>query len=117
LNNEKFIQSPFKNNERIYNTNDLAYIKDNGEIIHLGRDDSQIKIRVYRVELEKIEQIIEQSGFVSQVVVQKIKLKNNHSSLIAYYVANKQNKTGINEKIIKNYLLRKLPQYMIPQYF
>ena len=49
LNNEKFIQSPFKNNERIYNTNDLAYIKDNGEIIHLGRDDSQIKIRGYRV--------------------------------------------------------------------
>ena len=117
LNNEKFIQSPFKNNERIYNTNDLAYIKDNGEIIHLGRDDSQIKIRGYRVELGEIEQIIEQSGFVSQVVVQKIKLKNNHSSLIAYYVANKQNKTGINEKIIKNYLLRKLPQYMIPQYF
>ena len=117
LNAEKFIQSPFNKNEIIYNTNDIAYIKDNGDIMHIGRNDSQVKIRGYRVELGEIEQVIEQSGFVSQVIVLKMKLKNEHDTLVAYYISNKRNSNNVNEKLLKDYLLKKLPQYMIPQFF
>ena len=117
LNTEKFIQSPFNKNEIIYNTNDIAYIKDNGDIMHIGRNDSQVKIRGYRVELGEIEQVIEQSGFVSQVIVLKMKLKNEHDTLVAYYISNKRNSNNVNEKLLKDYLLKKLPQYMIPQFF
>ena len=42
---EKFVRSPFKKCNLIYNTNDLAYYTNEGEIIHLGRTDFQVKIR------------------------------------------------------------------------
>ena len=33
-NEEKFIKSPFIKNAKIYNTNDLAYYKKDGEILN-----------------------------------------------------------------------------------
>lgn len=53
LTNEKFIKSPFNNNVIIYNTNDLAFIKNDGELVHLGRTDFQVKINGHRIELRR----------------------------------------------------------------
>ena len=117
LNSEKFILSPFNKNEIIYNTNDLAYIKNNGDIIHLGRTDSQVKIRGFRIELGEIEKIIEQNQNIIQVVVIKSKLKNGHDGLIAYYIANNISDHICFENELREKLKKKLPQYMIPQYF
>ena len=117
LNSEKFILSPFNKNEIIYNTNDLAYIKNNGDIIHLGRTDSQVKIRGFRIELGEIEKVIEQNQNIIQVVVIKSKLKNGHDGLIAYYIANNISDHICFENELREKLKKKLPQYMIPQYF
>ena len=51
LTKERFIKSPFKEGEIIYNTGDLAYVNKNLELVHLGRTDFQVKIRGHRVEL------------------------------------------------------------------
>ena len=115
LNEEKFIKSPFKEKRKIYNTNDLAYYKENGEIVHLGRTDFQVKIRGFRVELGEIENAIEKNENVNQAVVVKRKLQNGHEALIAYYTNNNAN-IGLVKKI-KEDLEKELPQYMVPQYF
>ena len=115
LNEEKFIKSPFRENRKIYNTNDLAYYKENGEIVHLGRTDFQVKIRGFRVELGEIENAIEKNENVNQAVVLKRKLQNGHEALIAYYTNNNAN-IGLVKKI-KEDLEKELPQYMVPQYF
>ena len=115
LNEEKFIKSPFRENRKIYNTNDLAYYKENGEIVHLGRTDFQVKIRGFRVELGEIENAIEKNENVNQAVVVKRKLQNGHEALIAYYTNNNAN-IGLVKKI-KEDLEKELPQYMVPQYF
>ena len=115
LNEEKFIKSPFKEKRKIYNTNDLAYYKENGEIVHLGRTDFQVKIRGFRVELGEIENAIEKNENVNQAVVVKRKLQNGHEALIAYYTNNNTN-IGLVKKI-KEDLEKELPQYMVPQYF
>ena len=73
LNEEKFIKSPFIENSKVYNTNDLAYFTENGEIVHLGRTDFQVKIRGYRIELGEIENAIEKNKNISQAVVVKKK--------------------------------------------
>ena len=113
LNTEKFIDNKFSNNGKIYNTNDLAYYKENGEIVHLGRTDFQVKIRGFRVELGEIENIIETNENVNQAVVIKKKLRNGHDALIGYYTANIEEKL---DKEIKKKLEKELPQYMVPQY-
>ena len=116
LNAEKFIKSPFKKDEKIYNTNDLAYFKDNGDIVHLGRTDYQVKIRGFRVELGEIENIIEKETSITQCVVVKKKLLNGHDALIAYYTTNQENDDNNLENRLREELNKELPQYMVPQY-
>lgn len=52
-----FIQNPLNNkyHDRLYRTGDLVYEAEDGNIIFLGRADSQIKLRGNRIELGDIE--------------------------------------------------------------
>lgn len=110
LTNEKFISSPFKENEIIYNTNDLAYFTKDGEIVHLGRTDFQVKIRGYRIELEEIENKVLKFPNMINCVVNPV---DNASKLCAYYISNEE----INVSDLRNYLSKELPNYMVPNYF
>ena len=114
LNKEKFVNSKYSHKGKIYNTNDLAYYKENGEIVHLGRTDFQIKIRGFRVELGEIENAIEKNPKVKQAVVVMKKLNNGHDALIGYYTTSENNENI--EKRIREELLKQLPKYMVPQY-
>lgn len=110
LTNEKFVYSPFFNNELIYNTNDLAYYNEQGEIIHLGRNDFQIKLNGYRIELTEIENTISSfDGIEKSAVV----CDENTKKLCAFYIS----KQDINIKNLKSFLLKKLPTYMMPYKF
>lgn len=53
-NSEKFFE---KGGKRWYKTGDLCYLADNGNFMHEGRSDSQVKINGFRVELGEIENI------------------------------------------------------------
>lgn len=57
LTEKVFVQNPLnkKYDETIYRTGDLVYLNDEGNIIFLGRRDSQIKLRGNRIELGDIE--------------------------------------------------------------
>ncbi|WP_162931466.1 amino acid adenylation domain-containing protein, partial [Teredinibacter turnerae] len=52
---EKFIDNPFEPGSVMYRTGDLGRWLDDGNIEYLGRIDTQIKIRGFRVELGEIE--------------------------------------------------------------
>ena len=107
---EKFIASPFKENAKIYNTNDLAYYTPDGDIVHLGRTDFQVKIRGYRIEVEEIEnKILHFPGITNTVVIPN----KNNKYLYCYYVSDEP----INTSDLVSYLLKYLPNYMIPAYF
>ena len=110
LTKEKFVKSPFSEKGLIYNTNDLAYFMDNGEIVHLGRTDFQVKIHGYRIELSEIENSIISLPEISNAVVISDEKQNY---LICYYTCNSK----ITPKDISNYLLKELPNYMIPSYY
>ncbi|MDO5555650.1 MAG: amino acid adenylation domain-containing protein [Clostridia bacterium] len=113
LTNKSFINNLFIENTIMYKTGDLAFYKNTGEIVCLGRTDSQIKIRGLRIELEEIEnKILEVSNIRSCVVTKKSNLEG-HEFLCAYFIKN----GIININNIRNLLKSKLPTYMIPQYF
>ena len=52
-----FVQNPLNTiyKDRIYRTGDLVYENEEGNIIFLGRKDSQIKLRGNRIELGDLE--------------------------------------------------------------
>ena len=113
LTNQKFIKNKYIKNEIIYDTGDLACYDQNGELVHLGRTDFQIKINGHRIELEEIENKILSIDGINKCVVTKNKAQDNHELLCAYFISS----CSIDIKNIRNSLIKILPSYMIPQYF
>jgi amino acid adenylation domain-containing protein len=113
LTQEKFVENPFIEGERMYDTGDLGYWSPDGNIEYIGRKDHQVKIRGYRIELGEIESAI--LGFSDQVqqVVLEAKDFNAQKVLVAYYVA----ENPIDKSELRTYLQGKLPDYMLPGYY
>lgn len=73
-NGSKFFESEGK---RWYKTGDLCYKADNGNLMHEGRSDSQVKINGFRVELGEIENVYKKISDKFCVVLPYINAQNN----------------------------------------
>ncbi|MCH5584990.1 amino acid adenylation domain-containing protein [Shimazuella sp. AN120528] len=103
---EKFVNHPFRSEEKLYRTGDRAVLLENGEFKFLGRLDHQVKIRGFRIEPAEIEHILEKhQGVTKAIVVAK------ENQLIAYVIGQ-----GYNFDF-ENYLTSFLPSYMVPNHF
>ncbi|MCP4137438.1 MAG: non-ribosomal peptide synthetase, partial [bacterium] len=113
LTSEKFMENPFITGERMYKTGDLARWGSDGSIEFLGRVDNQVKIRGFRIELAEIENILlRYEDIVSTLVLAK-EGKDGEKQIVAYYVS--ENEIEILD--LRGNLGKKLPDYMIPDYF
>lgn len=114
---EKFVENPFVDGERVYRTGDLARWTEDGNIEFLGRVDQQIKIRGFRVELGEIESKLLKHNRVREAVVVVSEGRNKDKCLAAYVVLNPSaEEERINASCLKDYLLKQMPDYMVPQY-
>ncbi|WP_342488770.1 amino acid adenylation domain-containing protein [Cytobacillus sp. FSL W7-1323] len=108
--NESFVADPFFEGEKMYRTGDRGYLNEHGEIMFLGRDDNQIKIRGMRVELGEIESSIAALDFIKEAIVTA-----NGQQLSCYYILNVgEDKQAFD---IREHLTEHLPSYMIPAYY
>ena len=108
----KFIHVTGLPEERIYKTGDLVRWQQDGNIEYLGRIDNQVKIRGFRIELGDIESQLNKVQGVEQSAV-VLKEKEGDKYLVAYYQSNKE----IDQAKLKQHLLDKLPEYMVPSYY
>lgn len=108
---QKFIMNPFGEG-RLYKTGDLAYYKENGDIVCIGRKDFQVKINGRRIELEEIEVVMGHMDGISQVIVD-VKEIDSIKCICAYYVAKKEK----SKNEFNNFLKTKLPHYMVPKIY
>ena len=113
-NNEEKTSSCFiKHNKfgKLYRTGDFGMMTDDGFIEFLGRQDSQVKIKGYRVELQEIEKEILKYKDIKKAIVINCKYINDIESIFSFVVSDK----AININNLKNNLIEKLPKYMIPK--
>ncbi len=109
----RFIANPYKTDERLYRSGDLARRLPDGEMEYLGRMDFQVQLRGFRVELGEIENELIKHPDVAKVVVLAKEDQRRQQYLCAYYVAGKE----IAVKDFRDFLSQNLPDYMIPSYF
>lgn len=116
LNNEeltssKFINSPFRENEKLYRTGDLARWKSDGDIEFLGRIDNQVKIRGFRVELGEIERCLARLEGIQEAAV-ITKDHGNNKYIVAFVIVKPGAKA--DAAWVRQQLKEELPGYMIP---
>jgi len=117
LTEEKFIEDPFREESgaRLYKTGDLASFLPTGDVKFLGRIDHQVKIGGNRIELGEIETVLGLHPSINQVVVLAREDVPGEKRLVAYLVAAPEQKIDIQK--LRQYLVEKLPDYMIPSVF
>ena len=117
LSAERFIAHPFSNTPgaRLYRTGDLARYREDGNVVHLGRLDFQVKVSGYRIELGEIETALMAHDSLAQAVVMAREDQPGVTTLAAYVVPSSGHALVVTS--LRGYLQARLPEYMIPQHF
>jgi amino acid adenylation domain-containing protein len=104
---ERFVDAPFSPGLRLYRTGDL--VRWSGNVLEfLGRIDTQVKLRGYRVELSAIEAAMEACVGVRQAVaVARDGSDGADRMLVAYHV-------GGDERTLAAHIAATLPDYSRP---
>ena len=102
-----FVRNPLRPQipEIIYRTGDLGEKNDRGELMFLGRRDSQIKRNGYRIELGEIESAI---GAAEGVELACCYYDEGKEKIVGAYTGTAE------EKTLKKAIRDALPKYMLP---
>jgi amino acid adenylation domain-containing protein len=112
---ERFLPDPFGlQGDRMYRTGDVVHYREDGNLEFVGRVDTQVKVRGYRVEIGEVESVLAGCPGVHQAVVvaHKDGLRDSQK-LIAYIVAS----DNVDWAKLRAHLLSKLPEFMVPSTF
>ena len=104
-----FFQNPLQNHypETIYCTGDVVYENEFGEIMYVGRIDSQIKHNGYRIELGEIETAILGTDMVDNCCVV---YDHVNKRIVMFY----QNAVNLDMTVFRKALATRIPRYMMP---
>ncbi len=107
---------------RLYRTGDTAKWLPGGRIQFIGRNDLQVKVRGFRIELKEIERKLLEHPRINEVIVAAPKNKEGERYLCAYIVLTEQPETEGRRNFLpagklRRFLSSLLPKYMIPSFF
>ncbi len=109
----RFIPHPWREGERLYRTGDLGRWLSDGTLEYLGRNDHQVQVRGYRVELGEIEARLLAHPAIDHAVVVPVRERDGTDALAAYLVA----RETVAETVLAKHLEGALPRYMVPAYW
>ncbi|KRF09858.1 non-ribosomal peptide synthetase [Paenibacillus sp. Soil787] len=110
---ERFIANPYKPEERLYRSGDLARLLRSGEMEYLGRIDHQVKIRGHRIELGEIETQLLKHEAIREAVVMALDDEQGQKFLSAYLLLDQD----LTVAELRAHASEDLPAYMIPAHF
>lgn len=91
----------------VYHTADLGRWLLNGEIEYLGREDEQVKLHGYRIELPEVEQALMSMKEIKHAAV----LVDQEKQVLEAYCVFETRKNPVE---IRSHLRKYLPEYMVP---
>jgi amino acid adenylation domain-containing protein len=114
LNQERFVPDSFTHSAgaRLYRTGDLARVRPDGELVYLGRNDSQVKINGFRIELGEVEAAMVAVPGVQQSCVVVQTDQDGTARLAAYFVA--ASGTELTASFFGKFLSERVPAHMRP---
>jgi len=101
------------NTTTLYKTGDLSRWLSDGNIEFLGRIDHQIKVRGFLIELGEIEKNLLAHPDIEDVIVVAYGDNIKDHYLCAYIMSRRE----LLSTELRNFLLKSLPDFMIPSYF
>ncbi|MGZ3458873.1 MAG: amino acid adenylation domain-containing protein, partial [Archangium sp.] len=110
---ERFLPHPFSSSpgERLYRTGDLARWRSDGHLEFLGRADSQVKLRGYRIELPEVEASLLSHPEVREAVAVVREDSPGDKRLVAYVTSHSQH---LDISALRAFLKQRLPDFMLP---
>ncbi|HSF30754.1 MAG TPA: non-ribosomal peptide synthetase [Candidatus Tectomicrobia bacterium] len=110
-----FLPDPAGGDRRIFRTNDLGRLLPNGCLVHLGRMDSQVKVRGQRIEAAEVEGALLELNGVQEAVVMAREDRPGDIRLVAYLVAASSPRPSSTS--LRQALAATMPGFMIPSVF
>lgn len=112
---ERFVANPYgEKGSRMYRTGDLVRWHKDGSLEYISRSDYQVKIRGFRIEVGEIETALTSHSEVAQAAVIVREDIKEDKRLVAYLVPTT---SKLDLKSLRNYINKRLPDYMIPSAF
>lgn len=124
LTDSKFINNPYNSEDRLYLTGDRGKKLKDGNFEFLGRKDSQLKVRGFRIEPLEICAVLNGHEDISQSQVFICQNLNNETTLVSALVPKSKsaNQENVFEKKefsqeLASFCKQQLPDFMIPNLF
>ncbi|AEA62641.1 amino acid adenylation domain protein [Burkholderia gladioli BSR3] len=119
---QRFLADPFARAEgdveaRMYRTGDLARYQPDGNIVFLGRNDEQVKVRGFRVEPGEIEAQLATHEAVREAIVIARQDPAGNARLLAYVSLLDAAPRAELVRGLREHLAARLPEYMVPAAF
>ena len=119
---ERFVPDPYagQTGARMYKTGDVGRWLADGTLEFVGRNDFQVKIGGFRIELEEIEAQLAQHPGVREAVVIVREGLAGEKRLIAYCVPSVPHTSSGTESLrsdLRSFLRDHLPEHMVPSVY
>jgi amino acid adenylation domain-containing protein len=113
---QRFVPDPFAaSGSLLYRSGDVGRRRADGQLIYLGRNDSQVKINGFRIELGEVEAAIAEYPGIRQVCVIAHADHTGRSRLAAYFVADGD--APIATHSVSEFLAALKPAQMLPAFY
>ena len=111
LTEERFRPDPQGGDERIYLSGDLGRFLPDGRLVQLGRTDTQVKVRGFRIEPAEVEGVLMDDPRVKEAAV-VVRGSGDDGRLVAFLVP--AAKPGPSVPDLRRRLRERLPAHMVP---
>lgn len=114
LTEKAFIPNPFSDSpdySRVYRTGDIVRFLPDGNLDFIGRNDGQVKVRGFRIELTEVEAVLREFPGITDATVQAFEDEATGEKYIAAYVVSENE---VDVEALNSFIRSQKPAYMVP---